>query len=304
MNLSRQTTFDSSQTAALLDYAKLVDTLRTTVADYTAGRIVSPERLVVPIQDGGVMLSMPANADDLAIHKLVTVCPANAQRDLPTIHGQVLACDAHTGEMRFVLDGPTVTGRRTAAVTALGIQTLHGVSPREMAVIGTGKQAANHIEALATLFPDDATLFVKGRTEAGTQRFIEQMRPVAPNMTALNDLHDSIDIVVMVTTSRAAIYNEAGKKGRLIVGVGAFTPEMAEIGKQTIDSSVIVVDDPAGAKHEAGDLIQAGIDWTTVRSLADAIDGRLDTEQPIVFKSVGCAAWDLAACRVVRDALL
>jgi 1-piperideine-2-carboxylate/1-pyrroline-2-carboxylate reductase [NAD(P)H] len=303
MNLSRQTTFDSSQTAALLDYAKLVDTLRTTVADYAAGRIVSPERLVVPIQDGGVMLSMPASADDLAIHKLVNVCPANSQRNLPTIHGQVLACDAHTGEMRFVLDGPTVTGRRTAAVAALGIQTLHGAPPREIAVIGTGKQAANHIEALATLFPD-AALFVKGRTQAGTQRFIEPMRPIAPKLAALDTLHDSIDVIVMVTTSRAAIYNEAGRQGRLIVGVGAFTPEMAEIGKTTIDSSVIVVDDPAGAKHEAGDLIQAGIDWTQVRSLADAIDGRIDTAQPVVFKSVGCAAWDLAACRVARDALL
>jgi 1-piperideine-2-carboxylate/1-pyrroline-2-carboxylate reductase [NAD(P)H] len=302
MNLSRQTTFDSSQTADLLDYPKLVDTLRTTVADYAAGKIVSPERLVVPIQDGGVMLSMPASAEDLAIHKLVTVCPANNQRDLPTIHGQVLACDAHTGEMRFVLDGPTVTGRRTAAVTALGIQALHGASPREILVIGTGKQAINHIEALATLFPD-ARLFAKGRTDAATQRFVAQMRPVAPNLAALDVLRDSIDVIVMVTTSRAAVYDEAGRKGRLVVGVGAFTPEMAEIGKATIGSSVVVVDDPAGAKHEAGDLIQAGIDWTKVRSLADAVDGRLDTAQPFVFKSVGCAAWDLAACRVARDAL-
>jgi 1-piperideine-2-carboxylate/1-pyrroline-2-carboxylate reductase [NAD(P)H] len=25
--------------------------------------------------------------------------------------------------------------------------------------------------------------------------------------------------------------------------------------------------------------------------------------KPVVFKSVGCAAWDLAACRVAREAL-
>jgi len=29
----------------------------------------------------------------------------------------------------------------------------------------------------------------------------------------------------------------------------------------------------------------------------------LPSKQPIVFKSVGCAAWDLAACRVAREAL-
>jgi 1-piperideine-2-carboxylate/1-pyrroline-2-carboxylate reductase [NAD(P)H] len=65
----------------------------------------------------------------------------------------VSAYDATTGALRFVLDGPTVTGRRTAAVTALGIQALHGAAPRDILLIGTGKQAANHAEALAAIFP-------------------------------------------------------------------------------------------------------------------------------------------------------
>jgi 1-piperideine-2-carboxylate/1-pyrroline-2-carboxylate reductase [NAD(P)H] len=65
----------------------------------------------------------------------------------------------------------------------------------------------------------------------------------------------------------------------------------------------LVVDDPVGAKHEAGDLIQAKVDWTSVFSLANALAGELKTNAPIVFKSVGCAAWDLAACRVARQAL-
>jgi 1-piperideine-2-carboxylate/1-pyrroline-2-carboxylate reductase [NAD(P)H] len=64
-----------------------------------------------------------------------------------------------------------------------------------------------------------------------------------------------------------------------------------------------VVDDPVGAKHEAGDLIQAGVDWRAVSPLAKALNGEFSTTNPVLFKSVGCAAWDLAACRVARDAL-
>jgi 1-piperideine-2-carboxylate/1-pyrroline-2-carboxylate reductase [NAD(P)H] len=265
---------------------------------------VSPERLAIPMQEGGLMLSMPAGAHDIAIHKLVNVCPTNAARNLPTIHGQVIACDAFTGEMRFVLDGPTVTGRRTAAVTALGIQSLHPAPPKEIVMIGTGKQAANHAEALAAIFPK-ARLRVKSRSKADADAFVARHRAVAPNLTALADaaVPETADVVITLTTSKTPVYTESARAGRLVVGVGAFTADAAEIASRTVEGSALVVDDPVGAKHEAGDLIQARVDWHAVSPLAKALTGEFSTTNPVLFKSVGCAAWDLAACRVARDAL-
>jgi 1-piperideine-2-carboxylate/1-pyrroline-2-carboxylate reductase [NAD(P)H] len=281
-----------------------VRALRATIVEYGAGQIVSPERLAIPMQEGALMLSMPASAKDIAIHKLVNVCPLNRARKLPTIHGQVIACDAQTGEMLFVLDGPTVTGRRTAAVTVLGIQTLHGVAPREILIVGTGKQAANHAEAFAVIFPE-ARLFVRGSSLKSAQAFVASVKSVAPNLSVLEGdmIPDSIDVVVTLTTSKSPVYTQPARPGRLVVGVGAFTADAAEIGQETVVGSSLVVDDPIGAKHEAGDLIQAKVDWTSVFSLANALAGELKTSAPIVFKSVGCAAWDLAACRVARQAL-
>ncbi|NKJ48326.1 ornithine cyclodeaminase, partial [Burkholderia sp. SG-MS1] len=100
-------------------------------------------------------------------------------------------------------------------------------------------------------------------------------------------------------------YDEAARAGRLVIGVGAFTPEMIEIGARTIAASALFVDDPAGAKHEAGDFIQAEVDWATVGGIAAVLEGaaRGSPDKPVVFKSVGCAAWDLAACRVAREVL-
>ncbi|RKE37467.1 ornithine cyclodeaminase [Paraburkholderia sp. BL23I1N1] len=296
--------FDARATAALLGYPQLMRVLRETIVEYGAGRIVSPERLSIPMQEGGLMLSMPSSAEDIAIHKLVNVCPSNGKHHLPTIHGQVIACDAHTGEMLFVLDGPTVTGRRTAAVTVLGIQTLHVAAPREILIIGTGKQAANHAEALAIAFPE-AKLFAKGGSQAKTEEFVKRTRAVAPTLAALtsDEIPDSIDVVITLTTSKSPVYSETARPGRLVVGVGAFTPDAAEIAKGTVDGSFVVVDDPVGARHEAGDLIQAQVDWNLVAPLAKALAGELSPDGPILFKSVGCAAWDLAACRVARAAL-
>jgi 1-piperideine-2-carboxylate/1-pyrroline-2-carboxylate reductase [NAD(P)H] len=304
--------FDAAATAALIPYAELVEALKTASIDYAQQRIVSPERLVVPLNAGGIMLSMPATAPDLGIHKLVNVCPANGPRGLPTIHGEVMAFDADTGATLFILDGPTVTGRRTAAMSMLGVQLFKGgasgrAAPREFLLIGTGTQAANHAQALGELYPE-ARVWVKGSSAAKADAFCAAHGKAAPNLQVLAgaEVPDSVDVVIALTTSRQAVYDEAPRAERLVIGVGAFTPQMLEIGARTVHGSALYVDDPAGARHEAGDFIQAGVDWahvTGIASLVDASAPKPPSSTPVLFKSVGCAAWDLAACRVARRSL-
>ncbi|MDR5857546.1 delta(1)-pyrroline-2-carboxylate reductase family protein [Caballeronia sp. LZ062] len=296
--------FDATQTAHLLPYDRLTDTLAATMLDYAAGRIVSPERMVVPLAQGGVMLSMPATAADIAMHKLVNVCPGNGARGLPTIHGQVTAFDATTGVPQFMLDGPTVTGRRTAAVSMLAIRTLANHVPREVLVIGTGKQAASHVEALASLYPDTRVL-ISGSRAGRASAFCADHAALSSNMVALEEsaIPASVDVVIAATTSKTPVYAQPADMARLVIGVGAFTADAAEIAAPTVRASALYVDDLAGARHEAGDFILAGIDWSTVRPLATALASRDRRDEPVVFKSVGCAAWDLAACRVARAVL-
>lgn len=99
------------------------------------------------------------------------------------------------------------------------------------------------------------------------------------------------------------MYDEPPQVGRIVVGVGAFKPEMAEIGKTTLDGSVLYADDPAGARHEAGDLLRAGVEWSRVHALAELVREEPDRSRAFVFKSVGTAAWDLGAARVALASL-
>ena len=59
-----------------------------------------------------------------------------------------------------------------------------------------------------------------------------------------------------------------------------------------------VVVDTADAVHEAGDLIQAGLDVAALPTLQDVVLGRAKAGTgPVLFKSCGWAGWDLAAAR-------
>jgi 1-piperideine-2-carboxylate/1-pyrroline-2-carboxylate reductase [NAD(P)H] len=304
--------FDAAATTQLIPYAALVEALKIASIDYAQQRIVSPERLVVPLNEGGIMLSMPAAAPDLGIHKLVNVCPANGPRGLATIHGQVTAFDADTGATLFILDGPTVTGRRTAAMSMLGVQTFKAnasgrAAPRGFLLIGTGTQAVNHAYAIGELFPQ-ARIWVKGSAPAKADAFCAAHRSKVPDLQVLvgAEVPDGVDVVIALTTSKQAVYDEAPRADRLVIGVGAFTPAMLEIGARTVHGSALYVDDLAGARHEAGDFIQAGVAWADVTGIAAVMDASAplpDASTPVLFKSVGCAAWDLAACRVAREAL-
>ena len=63
-----------------------------------------------------------------------------------------------------------------------------------------------------------------------------------------------------------------------------------------------VVVDSADAAHEAGDLLQAGLDVAALATLQQALQGRRETARanagPVLFKSCGWAGWDLAAARL------
>ena len=91
-----------------------------------------------------------------------------------------------------------------------------------------------------------------------------------------------------------------------IAAVGSFTPKMIELDPvlcRDIAARGRIVLDTAQARHEAGDLLQAGIDPEPLPTLAELVQGRpLEGGGPVLFKSCGWAGWDLAAARYALQA--
>ena len=71
----------------------------------------------------------------------------------PTIQGDVVVFDVATGERKLILDGPTVTARRTAAVSLLAAQTLAPNTDGPLLIVGAGAQGRAHLEAFAQGLP-------------------------------------------------------------------------------------------------------------------------------------------------------
>jgi 1-piperideine-2-carboxylate/1-pyrroline-2-carboxylate reductase [NAD(P)H] len=108
---------------------------------------------------------------------------------------------------------------------------------------------------------------------------------------------EQTDVLIALTSSLTPVYHEPARLDRLLIGLGAFQADMAEFEAHTLLASRLYADDVSGARHEAGDLIQAEVDWEQVHSIHQALRTPAPRDKPFFFKSVGSAAWDLAAAR-------
>lgn len=300
------THLDATETAARLPYSNLVPAIARAARELTAGALHAPERLSVAMESNGSLLCMPAAASDISITKIVTVHPQNAMHALPAIQGEVIVIDSRTGRRLLQLDGPTVTSRRTAAVTLLAIDVLASHRPRSALLIGTGAQAAAHADALVDYF-DVRSFTIVGEALPISASFCDKLtaRHVGVRAEAVDAAtHESVvraDVVIALTTSRVPVVPSHLSDTTLAIGVGAFRPDMAELPPALLHARRVVVDYLNGARHEAGDLLQAGVNWGEVHELSQYVDGN-DVRVPSVFKSVGHASWDLAAARVALQA--
>jgi ornithine cyclodeaminase len=247
---------------------------------------------------------MPASDREISITKLVTVHPQNPGRGLPTIQGEVVVMDATTGERLGLLDGSVVTARRTAAVSILAAREL---APRQssgpLLVVGAGTQGRAHLEA----FHEGLGVsegFISSRSTESAAALAEHARSLGMDATAVGrpeEVLDGVSLIVTATTSSEPVLPEEIPEDVFVAAVGSFEPEAAELPPALISDSQVFVDTMAGAKDEAGDLIQASeagaFRWEDATALEDALRSSVRPKGRVVFKSVGHALWDLAAAR-------
>jgi 1-piperideine-2-carboxylate/1-pyrroline-2-carboxylate reductase [NAD(P)H] len=290
---------DPRQTSLSLTYPALVAQLRAVLQD---PQVQVPERLVQPLPGGGSLFVMPAMDGEVAITKLITFTPANARTGRPTIQGDVVVFDVATGERRLVLDGPTVTARRTAAVSLLAAQLLAPNPHGPLLIVGAGAQGRAHLDAFAQGLPV-REVFVASRSAGSADALVDAAKGLGLQAHRIDDPNAVLDrcsLIVTCTPANGVVLDALPRGDAFLAAVGAFTPRMVELGpalcRHCADHGSVVVD-TADALHEAGDLIQAGLDVASYASLRDVLVRAPGSRGPVLFKSCGWAGWDLAAAR-------
>ncbi len=294
------TLLDAAQTAARLPYPALVAEITRLLADDS---VQVPQRLVQPLAGGGSLFVMPASDSRVAMTKLITFTPANAGTARATIQGDVLVFDIASGERRLVLDGPTVTARRTAAVTLLAAQRLAPNTRGPLLIVGAGAQGKAHLEAFAEGL-NVREVLIASRSASSAQGLAQHAQALGLQARVVQDANAALaecPLAVTCTPASAVILSAMPRQDGFVGAVGAFTPHMVELGPdlcRAMAARGTLVVDTADARHEAGDLLQAGLDVGQFDTLADVVRAGSGTRAgPVLFKSCGWAGWDLAAAR-------
>jgi 1-piperideine-2-carboxylate/1-pyrroline-2-carboxylate reductase [NAD(P)H] len=297
----------ADETRALLPYSALADALADVLRGRKAGSAYAPQRLGVPLADGGLLFLMPAADDRLAITKLVTIHTDNNERGLPVVQADVLVMEAATGRRLLTLDGNVVTARRTAALSLLAARLLACAPGGPMLVLGAGTQARSHLEALVEGL-GVREVYICSRTPEGAQALAAEANALAQGVEAhvvfdVSQVLDKVTLIVTATTSASPVLPEGARlrDDAFVAAIGAYTPRMAELPPDLVRRSLLFVDTLEGAQSDAGDLIQAHVDWSQVTPLQDALDRLRPERGPVIFKSVGHALWDLAAARLATN---
>ncbi|MEO7548056.1 MAG: delta(1)-pyrroline-2-carboxylate reductase family protein [Ramlibacter sp.] len=296
-----ETLLNTFQTAARLPWHRLVSEIAALLADPA---VQVPERLVQPLPGGGSLFVMPALDGRIAIAKLITFTPANTGTRRPAIQGNVVVFDVATGERLLLLDGPTVTARRTAAVSLLAAQRLAPTPNGPLLIVGAGAQGLAHLEAFAQGLPL-REVRIASRSVASARALAERARILGLQASIVTDADAALahcPLVVTCTPASGVVLSGPLRGDAFVAAVGAFTPQMVELSpalcRTCAERGSVFVDTPDAA-HEAGDLLQARLDVARFASLRDVVMGSAAAARgPVLFKSCGWAGWDLAAARV------
>lgn len=300
-------TIDAAALAACTPYDRLLEALE---AAFATGWTAPPRhRHLLPTTDGSsaTMLLMPGwRAGEFAGIKIVNVFPGNALKALPAVTSLYLLFDGATGVPLAMLDGETLTARRTAAASALAASRLARPDAQHLLVVGAGRMAIELPSAHAAVRPI-SQVTIWNRSSGRAAQAADTLKARGFNVDLATDLRDAVraaDIVSCATLSTAPlILGSWLKPGVHLDLVGAFRPDMREVDGEAVRLSTVVVDTRDSALSEAGDLVAAISEGVVgpdhiAGDLHDLCLGRTkrrSADEITLFKSVGVAVEDLAA---------
>lgn len=273
---------------------------------------VAPSRTIAAA-DKAWLRSLPAMPPGGRYYgaKLMGMCNAAPQ---PGVEYVIVLFDRETSRIAAFVDGNLVTGYRTAATSAAGLDRLARPGPARLAVLGSGLEAAMHTRAIASIRPlSEIVVFspTPDRRDAFAQAAARDLgvpvrgAPTAPQAVA------GADIVLAAARShgeKPILHAEWIKPGAAVVSIGSTIPQQREIDVSVVArSDLIVCDTLEEVLEETGDMIaasQAGLDiHHKAISLADLMSGACDERvrqaTAPLYKSVGGGLQDVVVAELI-----
>jgi ornithine cyclodeaminase/alanine dehydrogenase-like protein (mu-crystallin family) len=222
---------------------------------------ISPERLVLTVPRKTSFFVMPAHilGQKTVAVKIARLNPANPARGLPSVMASLYVYDSTTGVELARVDAEELTAIRTAASSAVATDLLAPTRCDTLGIVGTGKQAMAHVQALLKV-RRFSEILVYSRSKAHSRRFADhvhkthlvRVRPVA----SPEDVASSSQVLVLATNSKTPLFKgNLVNPGTHVNAIGSALPATREVDTDLVSRSFIVVDSILQALSTYGDIM-------------------------------------------------
>lgn len=220
--------------------------------------------------------------------------------------------DLNEGRFVGLMDAGLLGQLRTSGISGLATDWLADPAADELAIAGTGRQAALQIASVAAVRPL-RRLRVYSPTEENRRAFAETMRTLFPfevtDHATPEAAFDGAPIVTLVTRARAPFVTSGMiDKDAHVNAVGAILPANSEFTGDVFEAaSRVVVDSLDGVRQNSREFIDhygaEDAAWASIETLGSVI-AKGDRTRPAgmtLFKAMGMGLSDLAIAELVAD---
>ncbi len=300
----------STDIARLLPMESAISLVAGALKSAANGTATLPLRQAMDVGAGNRLGIMPGALQDPPLFgaKLISLFPENPASGYSSHLGLMVLFEADHGTPVAILDAALLTAIRTAAASAVATDALARADAQVLAIVGTGEQAAFHIESLRCV-RDIRALHLVGRRPERTAEFAAQVAAQHPQLQieTFDTVRDAVagaDIVCTVTSAQDTVLEgDWIGAGTHVNAVGASIPTMREIDAALVRKSRLFVDYRPSALAQAREIIEAlesglippeHILGEVGALLEGRVTGRRGAQDITLFRSLGIAAEDIA----------
>ncbi len=306
--------FREAEIRTALDMRSLIDAVERALGAYSTGRAELPNVIHLDVPEAEGEVHVKAGYLHGGAHWALKVSSGFYGLDPPAFDGLVVVFDASDGApAAFMLDNGFVTDARTGAAGGVAAKHLAPERVERVAVIGTGIQARQQLDALSCV-RSFQEVRVWGRNSDHARGCVEELRerPGLPGGCAfgvadsVSDAVDGADVVITCTASREPLVEaEWLRAGAHVTAIGSDGVGKQELEPEVLARADLVVVDSRDQCARLGELQHALAEVGRAVELGEICaglsPGRTSPGQLTICDLTGLGVQDVAAASLVLE---
>lgn len=219
-----------------IGWRRIIDAIAETFTEEAKGNTVSPPKVIINMLDYNndfrIMPSRMLKYPDYCGSKIVGACIDNPSKyNLPLVMGLYTLFHAPSMKTLMICDCTELTAWRTAAATAVAVETLSKKNVETLGIIGCGKQAYYHIPAIKTVRSNIEKIFIFDKKRESMKKLAKAFPSENMIPSFKEELFDKCDVIVTITpTTLPHIFpKDIPDRELLLCGVGGDAKHKIEI---------------------------------------------------------------------------